>query len=487
MALVSSGEISIGGSTSGRSINLELGKAATATSSLNDADLRSLAGISTGAISLSSFYGKSSVSYFLKLFGDNYEQKLKSGSTHLSSGNVYLSGTSYESSISKWGLYLAKINADANIIWQKCLINSSFNIGDVAHNTITDSSGNFYASCPAQPNALLVKYDANGVLQWQRFLGGGNSTTIYKIQLDSSGNIYVSGTHYDTSWNLMIFIAKFNSSGVIQWQKTVNAYQYSGNSLTVDSSGNVYICAQFNYSVLTIKLDTNGTLLWQHTLGGDSYEAANDITVDSVGNVYVSASTAQYSASLIIKYNSSGVLQWQKTYSLHLYAQIRTDSSNNFYLFAPYTQSSHYQNRIAIVKYDSSGVLQWQRYFQPQFSTSSSRGVYPGSMSLDASGSFYCIFEATAKVTSNSNDNDIRSFVLKLPVDGSKTGYYEVYGIFPYCNFMYTSLSNTDATATLSQDNTGTATISDTTTLVVSTPSFTESARSQSFTTIQQL
>lgn len=60
MALVSSGEISIGGSTTGRSINLELGKAAGATSSLNDADLRSLAGISTGAISLSNFYGKSS-------------------------------------------------------------------------------------------------------------------------------------------------------------------------------------------------------------------------------------------------------------------------------------------------------------------------------------------------------------------------------------------------------------------------------------------
>jgi hypothetical protein len=62
MPLVSSGEISIGGSTTDRSINLELGLSATATSSLNDAALRTLAGVASGAISLSSFYGKANAS-----------------------------------------------------------------------------------------------------------------------------------------------------------------------------------------------------------------------------------------------------------------------------------------------------------------------------------------------------------------------------------------------------------------------------------------
>jgi hypothetical protein len=64
MALESSGTMSIGGSTSGRSINLELGRSATATSSLNESDLRSLAEVSSGAISISNFYGKSdSITY----------------------------------------------------------------------------------------------------------------------------------------------------------------------------------------------------------------------------------------------------------------------------------------------------------------------------------------------------------------------------------------------------------------------------------------
>ena len=61
MGLENSGSISIGGSTTGRSINLELGRSATATSSLGETALRDLAGVSSGVISISNFYGKSSL------------------------------------------------------------------------------------------------------------------------------------------------------------------------------------------------------------------------------------------------------------------------------------------------------------------------------------------------------------------------------------------------------------------------------------------
>ena len=62
MALEPSGTMSIGGSTSGRSINLELGRPATQSSNLNESDLRSLAGVpgSGNQISISDFYGASS-------------------------------------------------------------------------------------------------------------------------------------------------------------------------------------------------------------------------------------------------------------------------------------------------------------------------------------------------------------------------------------------------------------------------------------------
>jgi len=58
MTLQTSGEISLGGSTAGRSVNLTLGRSATASINMNDSFVRGIAGRGTGAISFSDFYGK---------------------------------------------------------------------------------------------------------------------------------------------------------------------------------------------------------------------------------------------------------------------------------------------------------------------------------------------------------------------------------------------------------------------------------------------
>ena len=59
MALNNSGPLSMGGSTVGQSINLELGVSATALASINSTSFRTLAGVPSGQISISNFYGKS--------------------------------------------------------------------------------------------------------------------------------------------------------------------------------------------------------------------------------------------------------------------------------------------------------------------------------------------------------------------------------------------------------------------------------------------
>ena len=59
MPLNNSGPISLGGNISGQSINLELSQLATAQVSLNDTNVRTLAGVASGAIVMpTNFYGK---------------------------------------------------------------------------------------------------------------------------------------------------------------------------------------------------------------------------------------------------------------------------------------------------------------------------------------------------------------------------------------------------------------------------------------------
>ena len=60
MALNSSGPISLGGTGTNSSINLELSQLATAQISMNDTNVRALAGVPSGAIVMpTNFYGKS--------------------------------------------------------------------------------------------------------------------------------------------------------------------------------------------------------------------------------------------------------------------------------------------------------------------------------------------------------------------------------------------------------------------------------------------
>lgn len=97
MTLASSGTMSIGGSTATRSINLELDRSETATTSLNETALRDLAEVSSGAISLNNFYEKSADSGYLpvSLSGTNSATDNSIPAQITPVDNVQITGTTY--------------------------------------------------------------------------------------------------------------------------------------------------------------------------------------------------------------------------------------------------------------------------------------------------------------------------------------------------------------------------------------------------------
>ena len=83
MALNSSGPISLAGTTAGQSIEIENGGTGTTQISLNDAAVRTLAGVASGQITMpTDFYGKSnalSVSYVVLAGGGSGADYLGGG------------------------------------------------------------------------------------------------------------------------------------------------------------------------------------------------------------------------------------------------------------------------------------------------------------------------------------------------------------------------------------------------------------------------
>ena len=102
-------------------------------------------------------------------------------------------------------------------------------------------------STSGERDLLITKYDSSGNKSWAVQVGNTRSEG-RSIALDSSNNVYVAGYAYgdfDGNSNIGgsdVVIVKYNSSGVKQW-----AYQYGttsddfGEGIAVDSSGNLYV------------------------------------------------------------------------------------------------------------------------------------------------------------------------------------------------------------------------------------------------------
>jgi uncharacterized delta-60 repeat protein len=383
-----------------------------------------------------------------------------------SSGNVYVAGI-----ITGNNFLLTKYNKFGAIQWQRKL--GTCNDKGFGNILAIDSAGNSYVVgtiTEASLNLILFKYDTSGTLQWQKKLTGASSENGYGVAVDSSGNVYVCGsTDSQGAGSNDALIVKYNSSGTVQWQRRLGG---TGNdiaySVAVDSSANVYIVGiagtgGFGGSdVLVAKYNTSGTIQWQRRLGGATQDnGKSTAVVDSSGNIYLSADTNSSGAgsydTLIAKYDTSGTLQWQRTFGsagTDINFGIAVDSSGSAYVTG---QSS---SSLFIVKYDTSGTIQWQR------SLSSSGDEAGYAIAVDSVGVMYVTGYTT--VSDPSSEYDV--LIVKLPADGSLTG---TYGSFTYAVTTLTSATSSlsDATATLTE---AAATLTEgTPTLTPSTPTLT--------------
>ena len=128
----------------------------------------------------------------------------------------------------------------------------------------------------------LLQAAAGGgvVVGWIALLGGTGSDYGTAVAIDSADNIIVTGrTTSDGAGGLDVLIAKYNSAGALQWDRTLGGTGSEiGNAVAIDSADNIIVVGH-TYSdgaggndVLTAKLPADGS--GTGTYGSFTYEAA---------------------------------------------------------------------------------------------------------------------------------------------------------------------------------------------------------------------
>lgn len=216
---------------------------------------------------------------------------------------------------------------------------------DQGNSIIIDKSGNVYTtgffmdSADFNPDPKSVtnlysnggsdiyisKLDSKGKFVWAINIGGALDDAGHSINLDASGDVYVTGYFQDkadfdpgkSSYPLVsnggtdIFICKFDASGNFVWAIEMGGKDDDGgNGIDLDASGNVYTTGYFkdsvdfdpsskatallvsygSYDIFVSRLDNKGNYGWAGQMGGKYDDVGYSIALDSIGNIFTAGS-----------------------------------------------------------------------------------------------------------------------------------------------------------------------------------------------------
>ncbi len=218
--------------------------------------------------------------------------------------------------------YLVKVSSGGSVQWAKALEADGTNYltavtatpdgGFVTGGKIRANNGVFEGLTVQVTDGVLLKYGADGEVQWKAKIGGSSHDEISALDADDAGNIYVAarGQSADGDFNgshgaYDVLIAKLSSSGAKSWVKLIGGSKSEEvNELVANKVGclfaGYYASSDGSFALNRGSSDAffgfcgaeNGTLSFLNTYGGFKADRFNAVTTTSFGYALVGISSS---------------------------------------------------------------------------------------------------------------------------------------------------------------------------------------------------
>ena len=303
------------------------------------------------------------------------------------------------------------LNAQPSIQWQKCLGGDDYDIANCIQQT--SDAGYIVAGYTLSKNGdvvgnhgvfdfWVVKLDGSGSVQWKKTFGGSDHDLAFAIRQTKDGEYVVvgytrsndgdvSGNHGDKD----VWVVKLGSMGELQWQKTLGSSGWDeAKSVELTTEGGIIIAGQAgsndgdvsgNHGFLdfwVVKLNSQGTIEWQKTLGGTSDDSALSIKPTTDGGYIVVGETQSNNGDVsgnngnvdfwVAKLDSIGEIEWQNALGgIGLDVASDVVETNDGFVVCGYA-GSHNSGDVTghhssldywIVKLNKTGDLVWQKCY----------------------------------------------------------------------------------------------------------------------------
>ena len=342
---------------------------------------------------------------------DAYSVQKTSDGGYIVAGEAYSIDGDVSGNHGRSDCWVVKMNSSGSVEWKKTL-GGSLDEGyyariiqttDGGYCLVTKTSstnGDIVSGHHGGEDCWVVKLSNMGNIQWQKPLGGTSSEAGFSlVQTSDAGYIIVGGTYSndgDVSGNhgsSDCWAVKLNSLGDIQWQKALGGTGEDGGSEIIQTSDGGYIVAggtksndgnvsgnHGNYDAWIIKLTSIGVIQWQKTLGGSNSEYVSSIKQTLDGGYIIAGYSNSNDGDVngnhgdydtwIVKINSSGEIQWQKSLggSGEDAAESIVQTADGGYIVAGYSESNdgdvsgnHGSTDFWVVKLNNIGTIEWQK------------------------------------------------------------------------------------------------------------------------------
>jgi hypothetical protein len=204
-----------------------------------------------------------------------------------------------------------------------------------------------------------------------------------KMELDSNGNIIITGLSQNTNNQVGYVTIKYAPNGTQLWAARFDSTNYSSatpSSMAIDSSNNVIVTG----NALTVKYDANGNQLWTASYNGAA------VAIDRNDNLFVTGYGAGFNTT---KLSSTGSNIWSESFTstygpatsqvlaVDNAGDVYVAGSDNYVCFSEGPPQDCYYAAL-LIKYDQNGNVVFTNVIQ---TTSSEYSVQIESIAIDSS------------------------------------------------------------------------------------------------------
>jgi len=331
--------------------------------------------------------------------------------------------------------------------WSKKFGGSS---SDLPYAMAADASGNIYVtgyfyntinfggsshSSKGSADIYVASFTPSGQYRWSTAFGGSSSDYGYGLAVDAAGNVYVTGSMYNsmncggstlsTKGGRDVFVCAFDSAGKHKWSSNFGSTSTDyGYAIGTDSNSNVYVTGYHygsidfggstlkssgSYDIFLASFDSNGKHRWSKNFGNTSSDYGYGLAVDGSDNVYITGTFYLYGINFgggilygngsndifLASFSPSGNHRWSKAFggtsSDYAYGAA-VDKSGNVYItgymygsvnFGGGSLTSNGSGDAYVASFTPAGAHRWSKNFG---GTSSDYGY---GLAADAKGNMY--------------------------------------------------------------------------------------------------